>query len=99
VSRVPLPEEAARAILLIALHRRRHGVGPSWRALGRALGWPNSENYRRMRALARHGVRWRRGVPGSLAVTPEALAAAIASARRPKEQARRERQGREEAAR
>jgi hypothetical protein len=74
-----LTREARRALIFVALFRRKHGQGPTWRELRQAMGWEHAEGDARIRALYADGLRWRRGVERSLDVRPEALRRAIAA--------------------
>ncbi len=74
--RTPLPEpdrEAKRTLVYVALYRRKHGVGPTWRELGEAMGWPRGETPARIRAFYPYGLRWRRGIARSLTVPDPVL--------------------------
>jgi hypothetical protein len=53
--RAPDASEAARAATLVAEHWQVHGHGPTWRALGRAMGWPPLEVASTIRGLAALG--------------------------------------------
>ena len=71
------PDEC-RAIVAIAAYRIKHGRGPSWRAVGRAVGWKPPELRDRLHPLQRAGlVRFTLWEPGSLDVTPEAPTIAL----------------------
>jgi hypothetical protein len=66
--------EAKRALVFVALFRRKHGYGPTWRELGEAIGWTRREQRnRQIPQLYAYGLRWRRGVTRSLDVPEWAL--------------------------
>lgn len=78
----PIPAEALRPLLYVAAYRAREGQGPTWSELCRAMGWSRGRGNREIRALYAYGLRWRRDVPRSLNVTPEARRAVLAELRR-----------------
>jgi hypothetical protein len=41
--------------MLVAEHWHAHGHGPTWRALGRAMGWPSHEVGSIVHAFAKDG--------------------------------------------
>ena len=47
--------DGPRAATLVAGHWQAHGRGPTWRELGRAIGWPQREVALTVRALAKAG--------------------------------------------
>ena len=65
------------AIIVVALHRREHGRGPSYGWLGRELGLDRQSGVRLIRRLQRDGFLVSTSEPNSLDVTPEGLRAAL----------------------
>jgi hypothetical protein len=50
-----LSSDGPRAATLVNEHWQAHGHGPTWRELGRAMGWPSGEVALTVRALAKAG--------------------------------------------
>jgi SOS-response transcriptional repressor LexA len=73
-----LSRRQATVIVAIVLFRRERGRAPSWGELQRILHLESrAEISFQIRELFDAGVRWRRDVPNSLEVRPEALRAAL----------------------
>jgi hypothetical protein len=53
--RAPDSSDGPRAAMLVAEHWRAHGHGPTWRALGRAMGWSSQEVGSIVRGFAKAG--------------------------------------------
>jgi hypothetical protein len=66
-----------KAILIVELHQRQHGQGPSWSVLGRTLAVDRAKLFRLIDGLASKGAVTFTEAPGSLAVTAEGLQAAV----------------------
>jgi hypothetical protein len=83
-TRAPTLDDA-RALIAVEAFARKFGQGPTWRELGRLLGWPEAEAADRVRELLAVGLRYRRDEPRSLNVTESGLERALRVARGQKE--------------
>jgi hypothetical protein len=72
-----LKREERTAIVVVALHRREHGFGPSYGWLSRELGLARHEGTRLIRRLHRAGFLSSTEEPNSLDVTSDGLDAAL----------------------
>jgi hypothetical protein len=72
-----LKRQDRAAIVVVALHRREHGFGPSWGWLSRELRLPRDEGTRLIRRLHRAGFLSSTEEANSLEVTPDGLNAAL----------------------
>lgn len=74
----PLGPTQRKLLLLVALHRRQHGVAPTWTELQRAVGVPRYELVTRLHTLRERGlVTFVDDEPGTTDVTPRGGAAAV----------------------
>jgi hypothetical protein len=65
------------AVIVVELHRRKQGRGPSYRFLTRELGLPEREGVGLIRRLHRLGCLTSTPEPNSLAATAEGLRRAL----------------------
>jgi hypothetical protein len=86
-----VPREVARVLVYVALYRREHGHGPTWREIAETAGWPVAGFHappdekrayqQRFRELVPYGFRFERGVKHSADVTEEGLEDALLAVR------------------